>query len=236
MSTEIQKTDIKKFISSDVLKKEIAKVLPASISSEAFVRMALTAITKVPKLAECDQNSIAICLLDVAQLGLTVGRDAHLIPFSDKCTLIVDYKGYVKILYATGKVKKIHADKVCENDKFIYDTGEVKSHLIDFTKPRGKAIAFYSVVEMDGASKAEVMTIDEIEAVRKRSRSANSTSSPWSTDFDEMAKKTVFKRCFKWLPVRPEQAEVLQKIDEHEFDFDMPADKKEPKFKNIDEV
>ena len=56
------------------------------------------------------------------------------------------------------------------------------------------------------------MSKDEVDAVRKRSRAAN--NGPWVTDYGEMAKKTVFKRLSKWLPVTPELQEAIAKDDE----------------------
>ena len=59
------------------------------------------------------------------------------------------------------------------------------------------------------------MTRDECEAIRKRSRAGS--SGPWVTDFDEMAKKTVFRRASKWLPLSPEIQDVIRRDEETEF-------------------
>lgn len=48
-----------------------------------------------------------------------------------------------------------------------------------------------------------------MEAIRNRSRAGN--SGPWVTDFDEMAKKTVFRRLSKWLPISSEYRDALDK-------------------------
>jgi recombination protein RecT len=60
--------------------------------------------------------------------------------------------------------------------------------------------------------KCEVMTMDEVLAIKSRSRSGN--SGPWQTDFNEMAKKTVFRRVSKWLPLSPELVDAMQKDDD----------------------
>jgi len=51
----------------------------------------------------------------------------------------------------------------------------------------------------DGGIQFEVMTRAEIEAVRAQSKAGK--SGPWVTHFEEMAKKTVIRRLFKYLPV-----------------------------------
>ncbi len=56
------------------------------------------------------------------------------------------------------------------------------------------------------------MSIEDVEKIRSRSRSGN--SGPWVTDFDEMAKKTVFRRHSKWLPLSPELRDKIEKDDE----------------------
>jgi hypothetical protein len=78
---------------------------------------------------------IAKCL-EAAQLGLEPdGRLAHLVPrWNNKkghheCTLNIDYKGYVDLMFRGGFVRRIHADVVYEGDIFVYELGEVKKHV-----------------------------------------------------------------------------------------------------------
>lgn len=74
----------------------------------------------------------------------------------------------------------------------------------------GDAGAFkgaYVIVHFkNGAHQMKYMSKYEIDAHRKRSKSSNSNYSPWATDYAEMAKKTVFRNLFKWLPISIEQA------------------------------
>ena len=61
----------------------------------------------------------------------------------------------------------------------------------------------------DGGSQFEVMTFNQIESVRKQSKAGD--KGPWMTHWEEMAKKTVIRRLFKYLPVSIEiqQAVIL---------------------------
>lgn len=231
---EVAKTaDLRTFIESDKVQAEIAKALPQICTPERFLRVSMTAITKTPKLLECERTSFVAALLDCASLGIEPdGRRAHLIPFFNKkkniteCQLIIDYKGLVELVMRSGKIRLLHADKICDNDVFEYNAGKIIEHKIDFKKPRGKAYAYYSYAEMkDGSQKSEVMTLEEINGIKSRSKSQS--FGPWVTDFDEMAKKTVFKRLSKWLQLSPEDSQVLQKVDAQEFDFDMKPPKPE---------
>lgn len=205
---------IKDLIAGDQFRSAVQLSLPKHLSADRFVRVALTALTRQPKLQQCDQHSFFNCLMTLSQLGLEPdGRRAHLIPFGKECQLIVDYKGLVELVMRSGLVSNIHADIVCDNDDFEYDRGEIKKHKIDFKKPRGSMYAAYAIVKFkDGTEKSEVMSKDDIESVRKRSRASN--NGPWVTDFSEMSKKTVFRRMSKWLTLSPELRDAVEADDE----------------------
>ena len=204
-------TTIKGILNGEAMRQQIALALPKHLTAERFIRIATTAMTKTPGLAKCTQESFFGCLLSLSSLGLEPdGRRAHLIPYGNTCTLIIDFKGLAELAMRSGVVSNLHADVVCENDAFDYDTGEVKSHKIDFRQPRGEMYAAYAICTFkDGTKKAEVMSRAEIEGIRNRSKAGK--SGPWVTDFNEMAKKTVFRRLSKWLPLSPEYRDALEK-------------------------
>lgn len=206
---------ISDLISSDDFKSKVALSLPKHLTPDRFARIALTALHRTPKLQSCTRESLFQCLYDLSAMGLEPdGRRAHLIPYGDKATLIVDYKGLVELAMRSGEVASIHADVVCENDGFEYNMGQIVAHKIDFRKPRGEMYAVYVRIGLRNADepKCEVMTKEEVEAIRKRSRSGN--SGPWQTDFNEMAKKTVFRRASKWITLSPELRDNLDRSDD----------------------
>jgi recombination protein RecT len=209
-----QGSNLRNLLSTDVVRDQIAKALPEHLKPERFLRIAMTAITKTPKLADCTQESLMSCLLSLSSFGLEPdGRRAHLIPFGRDCTLIIDYKGLVELAMRSGIVANIHADVVRDNDVFEEDRGLVTKHKIDRKNPRGDVYAVYAVCRFkDGTEKAEVMDREEVESIRKRSRSGG--SGPWSTDWSEMAKKTVFRRLSKWLPLSAEFRDALERDDD----------------------
>jgi recombination protein RecT len=105
---------------------------------------------------------------------------------------------------------------VCDGDEFQVDRGKIMRHAVNYRDPRGTAYAYYVLITFkDGTEKSEVMTRDECEAIRKRSRAGS--SGPWVSDFDEMAKKTVFRRASKWLPLSPEIQDVIRRDEATEF-------------------
>lgn len=212
MSQEI--TTLKQTLSSAAMREQFARALPKHLSPERFTRIAITALTRTPKLAECTQESLMRCLLDLSAFGLEPdGRRAHLIPYGRECTLIIDWKGLAELAMRSGIIAKLHADIVCENDTFVYNMGEVTTHEVDWKKPRGEMYAAYArAMTKTGESFFAVMSKEEIDAVRKRSRAGN--GGPWVSDYNEMAKKTAFRRLAKWLPLSAEFRDAQEREDE----------------------
>ena len=227
MGNDLQKNDnsIKALLEGDSFKQQVAAALPRHLSPDRFVRIACTAITKTPKLASCTPASFLNALLTLSQLGLEPdGRRAHLIPYGTEVQLIIDYKGLAELAFNTDKVSNIHADIICENDNFEASKGEIIRHVINYKKPRGDMYAAYAVVKFkDGTEKCEVMTKDEIDAIRKRSKAKS--SGPWVTDYNEMAKKTVFRRLTKWIPLSPEQHDAISASDTEFIDVDITPER-----------
>ena len=220
-----QLTTLKQTLSGPAMREQFARALPKHLSPERFCRIAITALTRTPKLADCTQESLMKCLLDLSAFGLEPdGRRAHLIPYKDQCTLVIDWKGLAELAMRSGIIAKLHADVVCENDSFAYNLGEITRHVIDFRKPRGDVYAAYALAQTKtGEVFVAVLSKDEIEAVRKRSRAG--TSGPWVTDYNEMAKKTAFRRLSKWLPLSAEFRDA-QECDDEEIE---PRDVTPPK-------
>jgi recombinase, phage RecT family len=213
---------MKDWLKGDEFKVAMASALPSHMPVDRFIRIALTALMKVPKIAQCTQHSLFKCMLDCGSLGLEPdGRRAHIIPYENRkagtveAQLIIDYKGLIELSKRSGEVKNWRAEIVCENDDFSWENGIV-THKVDWFNPRGKALAVYSHVRnTKDVDDYEVMTLAEVGEIRKRSKAAN--SGPWVTDFNEMAKKTVIRRHSKRLTLSPEFMEALQK-DADRFD------------------
>lgn len=222
MSTQPTAITLRGELEGASFREAVAKVLPKILTPERFVRVAITAMTRTPKLRECDRASFFSAMLSLAQTGLEPdGRRAHLIPFENRkrgvveCQLIIDYKGLVELAMRSGLLSYIHADVVCEGDVFEYSLGEIKAHVpwflrrdADRPKDPGEIFAAYALARFkDGSAKAEVMSIHEVNAIRARSKAGQ--SGPWVSDFAEMAKKTAVRRLSKWLPLSPEYRDAL---------------------------
>lgn len=193
---------------------QIQKALPTVITGERFTRMVLTAMSSNPQLQQCTPKSFLGAMMQAAQLGVepnTPLGQAYLIPYKNKgvleCSFILGYKGLMDLAYRSGEVRDIQAHEVYENDEFEYELGlEPKLRHVPAPSNRGSVIAYYAVFHTkDGGYGFEVMSTEDIkEHAKKYSQAFNSSYSPWAKNFDEMAKKTVLKKCLKYAPLKTE--------------------------------
>jgi recombination protein RecT len=215
---------IEELFTSKHIVAAIQKAAPKHLDAERFLRIANTAMSRTPKLKNCTIMSIWNCMVQLSGMGLEPdGRRAHLIPYGQECTLIVDYKGLVDCVRRSGEVSDVHADIVCDNDEFEESMGKVTKHKINRREPRGDMYAAYSYVKFkDGTESFEIMGKSEIEATRDESAAwkawlSKKKKCPWNNHPGEMWKKTVFRRHSKWLPFSSELRTVIETDDQYQF-------------------
>ena len=221
VSATDKQNNIKKLFEAN--KASLAAVLPKHVTADRLMKIALSVTSKDAKLLACNPVSLLRCVVGAASLGLEAGGllgEAYLVPFKDECTLIIGYKGLVRLARNSGEIKNIRARVVYKNDTFKIVQGLTEDiihepNLQNTELKDDDIIAVYAVAEyVNGSPQFEYMTKPQIDAIRARSASA--TSGPWVTDYAEMAKKTVLRRLAKILPLSPEKAESFQKAIAHD--------------------
>lgn len=207
-------------LSDPKIKNQMALALPRHLNADRLARIALTEIRKVPALGECNQESFLGAVMQCAQLGLEPGNalgHAYLLPFGSgkakdgraNVQLIIGYRGMIDLARRSGQIISISAHAVHQNDQFHYELGlnpDIKHVPAD--GERGAVTHVYAVAKLkDGGVQFEVMSRYDVEQVRKTSKASG--NGPWVTHWDEMAKKTVCRRLFKWLPVSIEMQQAV---------------------------
>ena len=202
-----------------VMMPEIKKALPSVMTPERFTRIALSALNNTPALQQCTPMSFIAALLNAAQLGLepnTPLGQAYLIPYKNhgrlECQFQIGYKGLIDLAYRNGQMQTIQAQAVYENDEFFYEYGlEAKLRHRPAFSDRGELVYFYGIFKtINGGYGFSVMSKNDMDIYAKTySKAFDSEYSPWKSNYEEMAKKTVIKQALKYAPIKTEFQRAL---------------------------
>jgi len=218
---------------------EFAKTLPSYIKADRFVRTSQSALIHTRNIDKVkNPASLLAACMQAATDGLILdGREA---------ALVVDYQGNVqyrpmmrgllKLAYQSGQIKSLVVEVVRDKDKFTHEPTNGRkpiTHKVDHSKERGEAYAVYAIAELiSGGIVHEVMNIADVNAIRDRSdaykafKANKIKSTPWATDWAEMARKTVFRRISKYLPSSTDRDalhQAAERIDD-DYTFDAAAE------------
>lgn len=219
-------------LASPKIQAQIKAALPAHMTPERMARIATTEMRKNPKLQQCEALSFIGAVIQCAQLGLEPGSalgHAYILPFDVKekqggqwvvkrtdAQVIVGYRGMLDLARRSGQIESLSARVVHAGDKFSYSYGleEHLTHVPTEGEP-GPPTHFYAVAKFkDGGFQFEVMSVASVHKIRDESQGYKGylsslakgykADSPWVSNEDEMGRKTVLRRLFKWLPVSVE--------------------------------
>ena len=170
--------------------------------------------------------------MQCAQLGIEPGGalgHAYLLPFENRRSgktevqFILGYKGMIDLARRSGQIVSIEARAVYERDTFSVRFGldpDLQHEPAWEEDDRGELRAVYAVAKLQGGGvQFEVMGRKEIERIRNESQGYKTAerygkgNSPWHTHFDEMGRKTVLRRLFKYLPVSIEYIDAQERED-----------------------
>lgn len=217
------------FTMIEKMKPEIKRALPKHIDEDRMVRLLLTTVRKNPKLQQCDPMTLLAASMQAAQLGVepnTPMGEAYIIPYGTSAEFQLGYQGIITLAQRTGEYKSIYAHAVYANDDFRYHLGLHKDiHHVPAEEPEGDPIYYYAVYHLkNGGFDFSVMSAKQIRNhAQKFSKTYNSKSSPWQTDFNSMALKTVLKNVLKYAPksIEVTKAMVLDETVKTEIAPDM---------------
>lgn len=213
------KTTALDFLQTQKFKDSLSMALPKFFDTDRFIRAAISEFRLNPALQDCSVPSVLGFFMQAAMCGLepaSVLGQCYPVPFNNKktgakeCQFIIGYRGMASIARRSGEVLSIDAQIVHEKDNFelIYGIEQSLVHAPFLDGDPGQMRGAYCVVRFkDGSYQFRYMPKSEIDAHRRRSKA--SSTGPWVTDYEEMAKKTVFRSLFKWLPISMEAATAV---------------------------
>ena len=163
----------------------------------AFMASILELYQSDTALQECDPNKIILEALKAATLKLPINKQlgfAYIIPYKGIPQFQLGYKGYIQLAQRSGQYRYINADVVYEGEQVTYDriTGML---MITGEATSDTPIGYFAYFQLlNGFEKCVYWTREKVEAHAKRySKAWNRQNSPWHTNFDAMALKTVIR-------------------------------------------
>lgn len=189
------------------LAPRFAEVLGKTMPVARLMRTIMISVERLPKLLECDRQSIFNAAMSAACLGLEVDGvtgQAYLIPFKGKAQLVIGYKGINTMAARSGIT--ITGAVVRDGDEFDYELGSNAyiKHVPQLGN-KGRIAAAWAVAAAHGRpSIIAVMGIDDLLAVKNKSPGAQRSDSPWNDPaigFPAMCEKTVKRRLARSLPL-----------------------------------
>lgn len=209
--------------------------LPAHIKPAVFERNLLNAFMASPELMQFPPALVYREIAKAAALGLyldpLLGEAYIVIAYNYKTKrqepqLRVGYKGFMKLARQTGNVTTIYCHEVHAFDEVEADFGHplVFHHRPRLFTERGPIVGYAALIAFkDGNFDFEPMSLKQCYAVRDRSdawkayKENKIRSTPWSTDENEMCKKTNLRRLLKRQEQSPEIVRANQIEDEADY-------------------
>lgn len=214
--------DIKSFLLAH--KDELAAAIPQHITIDRLNRIAVSAISRTPGLANCTRLSLIGGVVISSQLGLELNTPlghAFLIPYRrnvkqgnqwvpiDEAQFQIGYQGIIDLAYRTGLYVYIDATSVYSNDEFDYEYGLNRrlKHKPTDEEP-GDLIGVYAMYETKtGAKNFKYWPVAKIIAHARRyskqwdeKEEKFKAKSAWADSFEGMAKVPVLKDLLKTAP------------------------------------
>lgn len=216
---------------------EIKKALPPAMkgNERRIARTLVTALQGNPYLQTCTGLSLVGAAIQTAQLGLEVGGplgQAYIVPYwstkhgANLAQVQVGYRGLLNLAHRSGQVKALFAHPVHRADAFRFQLGSnPKVVHTPADGDRGEVTHYYAVLRtITGGVDIEVATVADIKAHRQKYvKPPKFGTSPWDTNFDQMACKTLLRKIAKRCPISIDfqKAAVLDEYGEQEVEQGM---------------
>ena len=226
LSTRDKITHLNDYLESK--RSSLIKIAPQGTDVDRIIRVAMFETAKNERLVQCSPASVYMALAKACELDLVAGGVLHrasLVPMWDKkskgynAELWIEYTGLMDLVKRSGEVAHFKAEVVYENDEFEHsfdlESGEVLRHKKCHDNPGNLLLAYAVCFFKDGQRQVEVMRKDQINKIRKSSRSPE--SGPWAQHTEEMWRKTVIRRICKYLPLTPKTTAVLEHDIQSDF-------------------
>ena len=205
----------------DVYERALTPCLPSfgnllagsGIAPERLMQTTLVSLERNPALMKCTPQSVINCAVSAAVIQLEIDGvtgQGFMVPYKVKgvpsAQFQIGYKGFPTIAARSGMT--CHSGLIREGDRYEYEEGT--SAYIKVWPKLGhenerKIEAVWAAFTRPGWDPLlRVLSIDQVLAVKGKSRGASRSDSPWNdptVGFPAMAEKTAVRRAARLVPI-----------------------------------
>ena len=174
--------------------------------ANSFMSSVISVANGNPPLRNAEPMSIIGAAMVAATMQLqvipTLGQ-CYIIPYGKKAQFQVGYLGLLQLCQRSGQFKKILAAPVHEGEYVSGDEFDEEYVFDKKQKKSDKVIGYMAKFELlNGFTKVAYWDIEKVKAHATKFSQAFRAgfNSPWKSDFDAMAQKTVLKSILKFAP------------------------------------
>ncbi|MBP7398207.1 MAG: recombinase RecT [Chitinophagales bacterium] len=190
---------LKNILNADSVQAQFKNALAEN--SGSFVASIIDLYSGDNYLQQCEPKLVVMQALKAAVLKLPINKSlgfAFIVPFKQNGVQVpqfqIGYKGLIQLALRTKQYRIMNADVVYEGE---YKTKNKLTGEFDLsgTATSDKIIGYFAHIELEGGfAKTLYMSKEKVQAhAAKYSKSYNTQYSPWKTEFDAMAIKTVLR-------------------------------------------
>lgn len=186
---------LKGILNNETMQQNFRNILAENAG--AFMASIIELYQSDGNLQKCDPNKVVLEALKAATLKLPINKQlgfAYIIPYGNVPTFQLGFRGLIQLAQRSGQYRYINADVVWEGENVSYN------RITGMLEISGKAtsdtpVGYFAYFQLlNGFEKCVYWTREKVEAHAKRySKAWSKADSPWHTNFDAMALKTVLK-------------------------------------------
>lgn len=193
---------VRSLLSQENVKSKFEEILKDRAAG--FTANLAVMVNNSAALSKCDPMTVVSAAVVAASLDLPLDPNlgfAAVVPFKDKASFQIMYKGLVQLAQRSGQYKAINVTEIYDGE--LVSENRVTGRYVFNNKKRvsDKIIGYAAYFELiNGFKKTIYWTVADIEKHGKRySQTYKQGFGLWSENFDAMARKTVLKSLIsKW--------------------------------------
>ena len=206
ITTQQQNMSLSELMHSPAVVGKLNEVWNSPQMANSFMSSVISVANGNPQLRKAEPMSIIGAAMVAATMQLqvipTLGQ-CYIIPYGSKAQFQVGYLGLLQLCQRSGQFKKILAAPVHEGEYISGDEFD-EDYVFDRKQRKSdKVIGYMAKFELlNGFTKVAYWDIEKVKAHATKFSQAFRAgfNSPWKSDFDAMAQKTVLKSILKFAP------------------------------------